>query len=72
MAKKSPKEYSSVVKIEIAGNNFEAESEEEYIDRVIESFDEEFEGKLTPDRSEIHDIEVMGNQKKKKKGPILM
>lgn len=47
--------FSSVVKIEFAGNKFTAESKEEYIQKVIESIKEEFD--IDIDESEIHDIE---------------
>jgi hypothetical protein len=38
----SSKEYYSVVKLEFGGNNFEANSEEEYKDKVKAQFKEEF------------------------------
>ena len=47
--------YSSIVKIEFAGNIFEAESKEEYIRKVMESFKDEH--CIDLDESEIHDIE---------------
>ena len=43
------------MKVEFAGNEFEAETKEEYIQKVIESFKEEFD--LDIDSSEIHDVE---------------
>lgn len=50
------KEYTSLVKIEFGGNNFKAESKNEYIQKVILSYKEEFNIDL--DESEILDIEV--------------
>lgn len=47
--------YQSLVKLEFAGNEFEADSKEEYIKKVIENFKEEFDIDL--DESEIHLVE---------------
>jgi len=47
--------YSSIVKIEFAGNKFEAESIEEYVEKVIDSFKDGLDIEI--DESEIHDIE---------------
>ena len=47
--------YSSIVRIEFDGNEFEADSKEEYIKKVIENFKEEFDIDL--DESEIHLVE---------------
>ena len=52
---KSKSKFRCLVKVEFAGNEFEAETKEEYIQKVIESFKEEFD--LDIDSSEIHDVE---------------
>jgi hypothetical protein len=49
------KTYTSTIKIEWSGNNHEAENKEDYINKVIEQFYEEFNIKLSP--SEISEIE---------------
>lgn len=46
--------YSSIVRIEFDGNEFEADSKEEYIKKVILSFKEEFNIEL--DEHEITNI----------------
>tara|TARA_R100001143_G_C3235224_1_gene76569 strand:+ start:160 stop:330 length:171 start_codon:yes stop_codon:yes gene_type:complete len=47
--------YSSFVKLEFDGNNFEAETKKEYIQKVIDSFKEEYNIDLYA--NEIHNIE---------------
>lgn len=47
--------YTSTIKIEWSGNNHEAENKEDYINKVIEQFYEEFNIELSP--SEISEIE---------------
>ena len=49
------KEYTSVVKLEFSCNNFEAKSKKEYIEKVKNSFKEEFNIHLT--NKEITEIE---------------
>ena len=49
------KEYISVVKLEFSCNNFEANSKKEYIQKVKNSFKEEFNIHLT--NKEITEIE---------------
>ena len=49
------KEYTSVVKLEFGCNNFEAKSKKEYIEKVKNSFKEEFNIHLT--NKEITEIE---------------
>lgn len=50
------KEYTSVVKLEFGCNNFEAKSKKEYIEKVKNSFKEEFNIHLT--NKEITEIKV--------------
>ena len=50
------KEYTSVVKLEFGCNNFEANSKKEYIQKVKNSFKEEFNIHLTS--KEITEIEI--------------
>ena len=54
--KMKDKEYTSVVKLEFGCNNFEAKSKKEYIEKVRNSFKEEFNIYLT--NKEITEIEV--------------
>lgn len=49
------KTYTSVIKIEWAGNRGEAESKQDYIDKVIEQFYDDFGIELSP--NEITNIE---------------
>jgi len=49
--------YWSTVNLVYTINEFEADSKEEYIKKVIANFKEEFDIDL--DESEIHDIEVI-------------
>lgn len=49
------KTYTSIVKVEWAGNNHEAESKADYISKVISQFHDEFNIDLSP--SEITEIE---------------
>lgn len=51
------KTYTSVIKIEWAGNSHEAESKADYISKVVEQFYEEFNIELSP--SEITEIEEL-------------
>ena len=51
------KEFTSVVKLEIGGNNFEAKSKEEYVGLVKEQFMEEYGMNLMDE--EITDIKEM-------------
>ena len=51
--------YSSIVRIEFDGNEFEADSKEEYIKKVILSFKEEFNIEL--DEHEIEVIKILGS-----------
>ena len=53
------KTYQSIVKVEFAYNNFEANSIEDYIDRVKTQFSEEFNIELS--NSEITEIEEITN-----------
>ena len=55
MRKMKDKEYTSVVKLEFGCNNFEAKSKKEYIEKVKNSFKEEFNIHLT--NKEITEIE---------------
>ena len=50
------KEYTCVVKLEFSCNNFEAKSKKEYIEKVKNSFKEDFNIHLT--NKEITEIEV--------------
>lgn len=51
------KTYWSTVNLVFTINEFEAESKEEYVKKVITNFKEEFDINL--DESEIQDIEVI-------------
>ena len=53
------KSFQSIVKVEFAYNNFEADSIEDYIDRVKTQFSEEFNIELS--NSEITEIEEIKN-----------
>ena len=53
--------YSSIVKIEFDGNEFEADSIEEYVEKIILSFKEEFNIEL--DEHEISNIFNITTQK---------
>ena len=53
------KSFQSIVKVEFAYNNFEADSIEDYIDRVKTQFSEEFNIELS--NSEITEIEEITN-----------
>ena len=50
------KEYTSVVKLEFGCNNFEANSKKEYVEKVKNSFKEDFDIYLAD--TEIIEIEV--------------
>lgn len=54
-SKKIDRKFHCNVKLEFTGNEFTAESKEEYIRKVIDSIKEEFD--IDIDESEIHDIE---------------
>ena len=56
------KEYTSVVKLEFGCNNFEAKSKKEYIEKVRNSFKEEFNIHLT--NKEITEIERLDENNK--------
>ena len=56
------KEYTSVVKLEFSCNNFEAKSKKEYIEKVKNSFKEEFNIHLT--NKEITEIERLDENNK--------
>tara|TARA_R100001480_G_scaffold115928_1_gene115889 strand:+ start:201 stop:380 length:180 start_codon:yes stop_codon:yes gene_type:complete len=56
------KEYTSVVKLEFGCNNFEANSKKEYIEKVRNSFKEEFNIHLT--NKEITEIERLDENNK--------
>ena len=56
------KEYTSVVKLEFGCNNFEANSKKEYIQKVKNSFKEEFNIHLT--NKEITEIERLDENNK--------
>ena len=56
------KEYTSVVKLEFGCNNFEANSKKEYIEKVRNSFKEEFNIYLT--NKEITEIERLDENNK--------
>jgi len=56
------KEYTSVVKLEFSCNNFEAKSKKEYIEKVRNSFKEEFNIYLT--NKEITEIERLDENNK--------
>lgn len=51
------KNYTSIIKIELAGNSHEADSKADYISKVISQFYEEFNIELSP--SEITEIEEL-------------
>jgi hypothetical protein len=53
------KEFACVVSVQFYGNNFEAENEAEYIAKVKELFNEEYNINLSDD--EIGEIEEMEN-----------
>jgi hypothetical protein len=56
------REYTSVVKLEFGCNNFEANSKKEYIEKVRNSFKEEFNIYLT--NKEITEIERLDENNK--------
>ena len=60
--KMKDKEYTSVVKLEFGCNNFEAKSKKEYIEKVRNSFKEEFNIYLT--NKEITEIERLDENNK--------
>jgi len=60
--KMKDKEYTSVVKLEFGCNNFEANSKKEYIEKVRNSFKEEFNIYLT--NKEITEIERLDENNK--------
>ena len=60
--KMKDKEYTSVVKLEFGCNNFEANSKKEYIQKVKNSFKEEFNIHLT--NKEITEIERLDENNK--------
>ena len=60
--KMKDKEYTSVVKLEFGCNNFEANSKKEYIEKVRNSFKEEFNIHLT--NKEITEIERLDENNK--------
>jgi hypothetical protein len=56
----SVKSFSSVVSIQFYGNEIEAETKEEYIQKLKDLFQEEYNINLSDD--EIGEIEVNGEQ----------
>lgn len=55
------KEYTSTITLVFGGNNYEAESREDYIEKVIEGFYEQTGIKI--DDSEISNIEELSIEK---------